>query len=155
MPLSFALSREDVLKIVLNPQEVPGGPLEHRVDITFRVGTDYWLYCVTSAVEPRLFVDFNAQACVIIKDKKKFRRLLELQGAVKFPDALHRRRKVVYIDPLLPSTSVIDVPMSKHFRYEYQREYRYVWMPERPMDKLPYIDLELGDLQGIAELVVL
>lgn len=155
LPLSLALSRDDIIKIVLNPQDVPDGPIEQRLDVTCSAGTDYWLYCVTSTVEPRLFVDFQADSCVIIKDKDHFQRLLTPQSAAKLPNTSHRHGKVVYIDPLRPSTASIDVPMSKHFRYEFQCEYRFVWRPVKPMANLPYVDLELGCLEGIAELVVL
>ena len=155
LPLSLALSRDDIIKVVLNPQDVPNGPIEQRVDFTYNAGTDYWLYCVSSAVEPRLFVDFQADSCVIINDKVRFQRLLTLQSAAKFPNTGHRHGKAIYIDPLRPSSAIIDVPMSKHFRYEYQREYRFVWRPVKPMANVPYIELELGSLEGIAELVVL
>jgi hypothetical protein len=155
LPLSLALSRDDIIKVVLNPQDVPDGPIEQRLDVTYNAGTDYWLYCVSCAVEPRLFVDFQADSCVIIKDKDRFQRLLTLQSAAKFPNTGHRHGKAIYIDPYLPSTAIIDVPMSKHFRYEYQSEYRFVWRPVKPMINLPYIDLELGSLENIAELVVL
>lgn len=155
LPLSLALSRDDIIKVVLNPQEVPEGPIEQRVDVTYKAGTDYWLYCVSSAVEPRLFVDFQADSCVIIKDKDCFQRLLTLQSATKFPNTGHSHGKAIYIDPLRPSTVNIDVPMSKHFRYEYQREYRFVWRPLKPMANLAYVDLEPGSLESIAELVVL
>ncbi|MDH2917434.1 MAG: hypothetical protein PXX77_11240 [Gallionella sp.] len=155
LPLSLALSRDDIIKVVLNPQDVPDGPIEQRLDVTYNTGTDYWLYSVSSAVEPRLFVDFQADSCVIIKDRDRFQRLLALQGAAKFPNTSHRHGEAVYIDPLRPSTVKIDVPMSKHFRYEYQCEYRFVWRPVKPMANLSYVDLELGSLEGIAELVVL
>lgn len=155
LPLSLALSRNDIIKVVLNPQDVPEGPIEQRVDVTYKAGTDYWLFCVSSAVEPRLFVDFQADSCVIIKDKDRFQRLLTLQSATKFPNTGYRHGQAIYIDPLRPSTVNIDVPMSKHFRYEYQREYRFVWRPVKPIANLPYVDLELGSLESIAELVVL
>ena len=80
---------------------------------------------------------------------------MTLQGAVRFPNAGHSHGKAIYIDPLLPSTAVIDVPMSKHFRYEYQNEHRFVWRPVTQMAKLPYVELELGSLESFAELVVL
>lgn len=155
LPLSLALSRDDIIKVVLNPQDVPDGPIEQRMDVTYNAGTDYWLYCVSSAVAPRLFVDFQADSCVIVKDRERFQHLLTLQSAAKFPNTGHRHGNAIYIDPLRPSTVGIDVPMSKHFRYEYQREYRFVWRPVKPMANLPYVDLKLGSLEGIAELVVL
>lgn len=155
LPLSLALSRDDIIKHVLNPQDVPDWPVEQRMDIIYYAGTDYWIYCVSSAVEARLFVDFQADSCVIIKDKERFQRLLSLQTTHAFPKARHRHGRAIYIDPLRPSTVTIDVPMSKHFRYEYQREYRFVWRPEKSVTSLPYVDLELGSLEDIAELIVL
>lgn len=155
LDLALALSRDDIIKVVLNPQDVPYEPIEQRLDITYNAGTDYWLYCVSSAVEPRLFVDFHADSCVIIKDRDRFQRLLTLQNAAKFPNTSHCHGEAVYIDPLRPSTVKIDVLMSKHFRYEYQSEFRFVWRPVRPMTDLSHVDLELGCLDGIAELIVL
>jgi hypothetical protein len=66
----------------------------------------------------------------------------------------HRNGKVTYIDPLLPSVTMPDVPMSKHFRYTYQHEYRFVWLPTEAKGQLSYVDLELGPLKDIAELVI-
>lgn len=66
LPLSFALSREDVKKIVRNPQDVPEVIPDQRVDVVFQSPADYWIYCVSGSVEPRLFVDFEADACVIM-----------------------------------------------------------------------------------------
>lgn len=62
LSVSLALSREDIIKVVQNPQDVPSEVSEHRVDVEFKSPTDYWLYCVTNSVEPRLFVDFNADS---------------------------------------------------------------------------------------------
>jgi hypothetical protein len=155
LPLSLSLTREDVIKFVLNPQEVPEDLKDHRLDIRYDAGTDYWLYCVTSTVEPRLFVDFQADACVIINDKDRFRQLVAQQNEISFSGATRQKGGAIYIDPLLPKTSVIDVPMSKHFRYEYQKEYRFVWMPRQPSTALPYVNVSLGSLESIAELVVL
>lgn len=154
LPLSLSLTREDIVKVVFNPQDVPNEPIDHRLDITYSAGTDYWLYCVSSAVEPRLFVDFHADSCVIIKNRELFRRLVALQSAKYFPGTGFLHGNARYIDPLLPSTAVIDVPMSKHFRYKYQKEYRFVWRPTRPTANLTHVDFEVGSLVGIAEIVV-
>ena len=81
--------------------------------------------------------------------------MMTLQSVAKFSKTSHRHGKAIYIDPIIPSTTNIDVPMSKHFRYEYQNEYRFVWKPVKPMANLPYVDLELGSLESFAELIVL
>jgi hypothetical protein len=155
LPLSFSLTRDDVLKFVLNPQDVPEDLKDHRMDIKYDAGSDYWLYCVTTTVEPRLFVDFQADACVIIHDKRRLCELLAQQSTGAFSNATFQEGNAIYVDPLLPKSAVIDVPMSKHFRYEYQKEYRFVWKPKMPSSELPYIDISIGSLESIAELVVL
>lgn len=155
LPLSLSLTRDNIIEVALNPQDVPDGLIGQRLDITYKAGADYWLYCVTTSVEPRLFVDFQADSCVIIKDKERFNRLVTLQSAVKFPNTDHSHGKAIYIDPLRPLTAVIDVPMSKHFRYEYQNEHRFVWRPLNRMANSPFVELELGSLESFAELVVL
>ena len=55
---------------------------------------------------------------------------------------------------LRPTTAKIHLPMSKDFRYAYQDEYRFVWeTPDRR--PLSHVDLALGSLHDIAELVLL
>lgn len=71
-----ALSRDDIVRLVKNPQDVPPDAPDQRIDVTFKFPTDYWLYCVTTFVEPRLFVDFNPDSCVIIRDHQKFGNML-------------------------------------------------------------------------------
>lgn len=153
--MSLSLTREDIVKLVRNPLDVPARIFDQRVDVTVRTESDYWLYCVTTAIEPRLFVDFHADSCVIIKDRERFQRLVTVQTTRYFPKTSHRHGETTYIDSLLPSAAVADVPMSKHFRYRYQKEYRFVWMPAQTTIELPYIDLELGNLKDIAELIVI
>jgi hypothetical protein len=72
LDISLHLDRDAIVKIVSNLEDVPAGQLSHRMDVTFASRTDYWLYCLTTAVEPRLFVDFEAQVCVVIKDLRRF-----------------------------------------------------------------------------------
>lgn len=156
LPMSFALSRDDVLKLVVNPQDVPLNAPEQRVDVHFRSPTDYWLYCVTQSVEPRLFVDFNADACVIIRDRGLFRQMLHQAALKALPTATSMREgPAIYVDPLLPHTTEIFVPLAKHFGYSYQEEYRFCWAPPQAVKKLEHIDIEIGSLRQIAEIVVL
>ncbi len=155
LPFSFALCREDVIKIVKNPRDVPRDIPEQRVDVRIESSADYWLYCVTSSVEPRLFVDFEADACVIIRDRQKFCCLLRELSRRHLRSAAMREGPANYVDPLLPRSADVFVPLCKHFRYSYQEEYRFCWLPSPPVQKLSYVDIRLGSLADIAELVVL
>jgi len=154
LPMSFALSPEDIRGLVVNPEDLPAEVPEQRFDATFKFRSDYWLYCVTRAVEPRLFADFGADACVIISDVRQFSE--RLKGAAEEHLKLTMMEgPAVYVDPLLPKTANVFIPMSKHFRYEYQQEHRFCWIPEIPTLQLSAVDVSIGSLQGIAELITL
>src|SRR5882672_5361379 len=90
LPMSFALSRDEIVRLVRNPQDVPAEAPDHRVDVRFSFPTDYWLYCLTMSLEPRLFVDFDAQACLIIRDKNEFRNRLVRSASEKLMDGTAR-----------------------------------------------------------------
>lgn len=97
---------------------------------------DYWLYCVTNSVEPRLFVDFNANSCVIVRDRARFTRMLDEATRLQLSGAAMQDDTAVYVDPLLPTSANILVPFMKHFRYAYQDEHRFCWLPPAPIQKL-------------------
>lgn len=154
LALSLNLRRDDILKVVANPQDVPSEVSSQRLDITYKVATDYWLYCLTTAVQPRLFIDFDAEACLVIKDRNAFIKRISSVTESHFPGTTFHHGFVKYVDPLLPRTAQIEVPMSKHFRYEYQQEFRFVWKPKVPRGGLNFVHIELGGLEDIAELVI-
>ena len=157
LTLSFALalSQEDVRHIVKNPQDVPAEIPAQRIDVRFTSPTDYWLYCVTNSVEPRLFVDFSADACVVIHDRARFTQTLREATRQHFGGVPMTDGPAVYIDPLLPAKTDVFVPFVKHFRYTYQDEHRFCWVPSAPLQQATYLDVEIGSLQEIAEMIVL
>jgi hypothetical protein len=155
LEISLVLSRDEVVKLVKNPQDVPGDAPDQRVDLCFTSPTDFWLYCVTTSVEPRLFVDFQADACVIIRDKEKFGELLRSTARASLPPASAHDGPAIYVDPLLPKTSKVFVPFAKHFGYSYQEEHRFCWLPAQPAKELSPVDVSLGSLNAIADLIIL
>jgi hypothetical protein len=155
LPLSFALSPEDIRKLVLNPQDVPEVMPDQRVDVVLQSPLDYWIYCVTQSIESRLFVDFEADACVIIRDRKLFSERLRNAGSIALERTRHQFKVVEYVDPLLPKTAQIFLPFAKHFSYSYQAEYRFAWFPLNPATNLQYVDVSIGSLEEIADLIVL
>lgn len=154
LPLSFALARDDIQKIVLNPQDVPQVIHDHRVDVVFQSPADYWMYCLTESVEPRLFVDFEADTCVIVRNRQQLADRLRRADEILGP-ARCQVGPVEYVDPLLPKRAEIFLPMAKHFGYTYQAEYRFCWFPVDPVPELKHVDLTLGSLEEIAHLITL
>lgn len=155
LDMAYVLSRDDVIKIVKNPQDVPEKIPDQRVNVKHFVKTDYWMYCLTTSVNPRLFVDFNAEACVIFHEHFSLANRLKATADKVMSDTKFLNSPVRYIDPIVPTLPIPDVPLSKHFRYTYQSEYRNCWIPKTPGQKLEHIDLELGSFEKEAELLVL
>jgi hypothetical protein len=153
---SFAVSWEEMLKLVVNPRDVPQNAPEHRIDVNFQWPSDYWLYCVSSSIEPRLFVNYNADCCVIIKDHVRFAQMLRRAVYTSVLTGIPMSHgPIEYFDPLLPKTHKILVPRAKHFRYSYQNEYRFAWLPPKPMPKAEHVDVEIGSLKEFCDLIVL
>lgn len=155
LPLSFALSGEDIKKIVLNPQDVLEATPTQRVDVVLQSLADYWMYCVSESIDPRLFVDFKYDACVIVRDRQQFAERLQRVASHALESVRHQARLVEYIDPLLPKSVEIFLPLAKHFGYSYQSEYRFCWLPVNPVRDLHHVDLSMGSLEDIADLIVL
>jgi len=155
LALSIVVSRDELIALVKNPSDVPKDSGDQVLHATHTAESDYWLYCVTQSVEPRLFVDFEAQACVIIRNKKAFAERLRQSADSQMASSRYSCANAIYVDPHQPETARISVPFAKHFRYTYQREYRFAWIPSVPTQALSPIDITMGALDDIATLVEL
>jgi len=155
LPMSLYLTREQLVKLVANPADVPVNAHGQRIDIEFASGEDFWLYCMTRSVEPRLFVDFNYHACVVIRQPAIFADRFRRAARLATNGAIARDGRAKYIDPLLPDSPKVFIPFSKPFGFAYQDEYRFCWMPKTATPRLEDIPIEMGTLSDIAELIVL
>jgi len=152
---SLDLSREEIAALVSNPQEVPAASPRQRVDVKLQLESDYWLYCLSSSLVPRLFIDYDADACVVIRDRARFTSMLQKAGLQKLSGSAMSYSPVEYIDPLLPRSLTIPVAFSKHFRYSYQNEHRFCWFPPHPINKAMHCDVEIDSLKDFSDLIVL
>ena len=114
----------------------------------------YLLLCVALDWDEALFDDFGADACLIIRDAERFSD--RLQGAtsdLKGRWALHHF-PVEYFDPYeRRPEQAVDPVLFKDFKYAYQREYRFVWIPNEPHANIDAQFIECGSLEEIAEVV--
>lgn len=118
---------------------------------------NYYVYCVSGIYDYRLFPDFGADSCLAIKDVDEFTKRLwdATKGHIQDKVLYMTTAPVVYMDPFNigePETDE-EVYFGKNFRYAYQREFRFVW-PPRDAKSIKPIDLEIGDITDIAELVI-
>lgn len=116
--------------------------------------TNFYVYCMTHTLDYRLFDDFEADTCVIVREPMKFTTRLKKAFRKALPSWIEWSQEVQYIDPYLHTKTEIDLFFSKHFRFWYQQEYRFAWIPETgERDSLKPIFVELGPLDEIAEFV--
>lgn len=105
-------------------------------------------------------------ACIVVEDKKSFCQ--RLSNAARAHSALTEchlgHGRALYLDPLGAyegeerDDSFGDINLvesSKYYGYAYQKEYRFVWQPKRPQDKLKKVKLCLGSIKDIARFVVI
>jgi len=126
-----------------------------NVTAKYRSDTDYYVYCLSSVYDFRLYDDFTATCCLIITNPKEFISRLIRRFVEQFPGWDGWGDSVVYIDPLNPSRRGVTVFFNKHFRFAYQKEYRVVFIHPSAKNLLDPIFLELGSLENFAELIVL
>jgi hypothetical protein len=113
---------------------------------------NYYVFCASGRFDPRLFDDFEADACLLVRDIQQFGlRLIRGFGA-----AAHMTNvacgSVHYLDPLHPDEVNHLVEMTKNFRYEYQSEWRIAWTGEQPLPKdATPVCVDLGPLHDCCE----
>jgi len=129
-------------------------PIDDR--ITKRSTTNFYVYCLSEVLEPRLFVDFDADACLIIHNSAQFIDRLGSALEQRLPDWLIGAMPVEYVDPLLATLGSVSVLSCKHFSFAYQHESRIVAYPPTDRSYLevihPLVVPGLGDSCEILEL---
>lgn len=122
--------------------------------ITTTLDTNYYVYCLSSTLVPRLFLDFDqADCCVIVRKPDEFMARIYQELERSLPGYTIASRTVGYIDPLNSTLNDIVLMFSKHFRYSYQKEYRVIAAPPSSVMELEPIFLELGSLGDLATIL--
>ncbi|MGZ5117395.1 MAG: hypothetical protein ACXWCY_19710 [Burkholderiales bacterium] len=124
-----------------------------NVSIRTALNTDYYVYCLSQVFHPRLFDDFEADACLVIKDGRQFAQRLSYHVIHRIGEWPRLAGPVTYVDPLMARSPDHAVTFAKHFRYTYQKEFRLVWMPPTDVSRLSPLFLEIGSLEDIAVLI--
>lgn len=85
--------------------------------------SNYYVYCLSSILVPRLFLDFDADSCLIIRNPQEFISKLLTAFKMKNPSWVGVAKDVKYLDPLNSTPNQVNVFSCKHFRYSYQKEF--------------------------------
>lgn len=121
---------------------------------------DHYLYCLSVGFNIRMFADFRADACLIIKDQHEFVKRLAFGVQKTFPGWRIDFGPAMYMDPYsivqrLPNNDT-EIFFVKHFGYMYQGEHRLVVLPPHKFDEpLQAKEIEIGSIEDISDLVCL
>lgn len=137
--------QDDELRLTFQPAK--------QTKIVKESGSNYYVYCLSSILVPRLFLDFDADACLIIWEPQGFISRLINSFEMENPGWSGVVKEVKYIDPLNSSPNQTDILSCKHFRYSYQKEVRIIWLPSEPVKELQHQFIELGSLEDCSELI--
>lgn len=105
-------------------------------------------------IRSRLFVDFDADACILFHGTTELTSQLTSYAAMHYPGFARNFGRVDYQDTLSDIPRVSKPIFKRHFRHAYQQEYRMLWTHDEE-DAPPFMNLVLGSLSDIGELVVL
>src|SRR5690606_11136588 len=112
------------------------------------------LFCLSASYDPRLFDDFEADACLIIHSPVEFRSRLMHPVAEQVHAKGWAFSGVTYIDPFSDLNPSHNHALCKHHRYSYQDELRAAWqMPKGQGRDLSATFVEIGSLRDIAYVV--
>jgi hypothetical protein len=101
---------------------------------------------------PDLFTDFKADACIVIKDADLFARRIEVAASSQLPGWRFYHNPVEYFDPYqILINEHFDAWTFKDFKFAYQREYRFIWVPQHDAVPDGFKFLRLGNLSDLAE----
>jgi hypothetical protein len=116
-------------------------------------GPDYYLLCLSCDWDPALFGEFDADACVIIRNPEVFAERLAHAAQPQLSGWYFHHNPAEYFDPYeMDRHQYFDAAICKDLRFAYQREYRFLWIHMDGQEASEFRFLELGSLKNIAEL---
>ncbi|WP_299195950.1 hypothetical protein [uncultured Amphritea sp.] len=124
-----------------------------NVSFTIESTTNYYVSCFAQKYTFREYDDFEADACIVIREPGIFieRMIHSLEAGVS--DFTGYAAPVKYIDPLVAKSKDVEVFISKHFRYAYQNEFRIIWLPEKQVKKLDALFINIGSMEDYSDII--
>jgi hypothetical protein len=129
-------------------------PFHGTVFLEQTLREDYYLFCLSASYDPRLFDDFESDACLIIKAPTEFRDRLMRRAADQLQSKGWAFAPVTYVDPFSLPDTAHHPSLRKHHRYAYQDEVRAVWQMHKGCGmNLDACFVDLGSLRDISYVV--
>ena len=94
----------------------------------------FYVYCMAEACDVRMFDDFttetsNVDTCVVVARPNEFKARLRRAIEAQLPGWRLFHNPIQYFDPFFSRVHLLTPHFSKHVRFDYQKEYRFIWMP--------------------------
>lgn len=154
LSLSVFALKSEISARVLDKKTGKAGPTIQAVgDVTITDSCfDFYVYCMCEKYDYRLLNDFEATAMVVIHDHRTFGQRLLKALKDKFGEAyMYMWVPVYYVDPYNYDHTRLSTHFSKHFRYAYQHEHRFLMVPRgNRTEPLPPFFINVGPLNDIA-----
>jgi hypothetical protein len=113
---------------------------------------DYYLFSTCTEVDRRMPTDFEADAALIIHNKKEFTNRLKESMTLKEPHWEFKESEVNYYDPYKDLPKNDDQEFQKHFAFQYQKEHRCIIRSRESHSRnLKPFFIELGNISDISE----
>jgi hypothetical protein len=149
----FTLNSEFSAREVDKQTGKPGRLIHPIGDVTITNSVlDFYAYCMCDKFDYRLLDDFEAPAMVVVHDHQTFaRRFLRVIKEQFGDDYTYMWVPVYYVDPYNYDRTRLSTRFSKHFRYAYQHEQRFLMVPrDNRTEPLPPFFIHLGSLEDIS-----
>jgi len=138
-------------------------PYLGSMKVSLQAKTDFYVYCMAECCNARMFDDFTSpnsdvDTCVIVTRPEEFKARIREAIAARLPGWKPFDSPVVYVDPFFSRVHQLIPEFCKHFRYEYQKEYRLLWLPPGPdRAEMPippdHVYFDLGPLTDCAKVI--
>lgn len=156
---TYRLPKEVRMTVIDQATGEEKGPLIPTGNIVYHSEskTNYYVFCLSMVYDHRLFQDFEADSCIIINNPNDFLRRLWSVVSQYLSGWRMFNMSVTYIDPFNTQEEEHVPFFTKNFKYAYQFEYRFAWLPQIPSlnERMEYLFLKIGSIKDIAELIVI
>jgi len=117
---------------------------------------DYYLFSTCNELSRRMPTDFEADAVLIIKDRKEFNHRIETELSISFPNWEFLENDVYYYDSYNDQPKDQNQEFYKHISYAYQKEHRSIIRQKfspHTKERLEPFFIEIGALNDICEVI--
>lgn len=125
-----------------------------NVTITKKNELPFFVWCAAGQYRPEIANAFDAEAVLVIRDRKKFTRVLD-NAIMKAGFGLGLISDVHYFDPFEPPTRDIPTQFLKHHKYMYQKEVRTACALHLTIDVSEPFHLSLPGLKKYSHVALL